>query len=332
MTDKLSVIIPFCNEYPQVVFTVQSIYNELYNARFPWEVIIINNYCQEVSQQPIGEWECPSCKSKMRKFRTEDKSASKMLSYSKIHFWLTYVEYKEKLSHWQAKNTGVEASSGDVLWFCDAHCSVVPGSLKGMMRVYTENKKQINGSLHLPLTYILDRLDRRLIYKPVCNPEKGLYHYSFTRYRDAVTFYKVAAMSTCGMMISREIFDLLGGWPSELGIYGGGENFINYTLAVLGKNKMILPGPPLIHFADKRGYSYNASDYIRNRLIATYLFGGPPLLNLYSQHTKGRPTVIEQYKEDILNKCASHRAHIAKNQKISVTDWYYQFTKESKNG
>jgi len=323
---KLSVIIPFCNEYPQVIFTMQSLFNELYdNGYFDWEIIVINNFCPEILKQKLRVAICPKCKEKYDVFRVEDKSGQKMKSYSEIHRQIKYVEYKDKLSHWQAKNAGVKVSTGDILFFCDAHCVIYPGALVKMAKYYLGHPDLINGSLHLPLLYILDRPRKKLIYKPVCDISKGLYHYSFTPYRDEEYPYTVVTMSTCGMMISREIYNCLGGWPTELGIYGGGENFVNYTLAVLGKNKSIFPGSPLIHYAEHRGYEYNGTDFIRNRLIATYMFGGEPLLKLYSQYTKGRPEVVEKMCQDILEKCKSHREGIAINQVYEISDWFKGF-------
>ena len=53
-----------------------------------------------------------------------------------MHPWLKYVEYKDKLSHWQAKNAGVAASTGEVLWFCDAHCIAPVEDLPNMAYYY----------------------------------------------------------------------------------------------------------------------------------------------------------------------------------------------------
>lgn len=330
---KLSVIIPYCNEYPQILFTVQSIMNELNVVTFDWEIVTINNYAPEVSLQNTRKISC-KCGKEWHLKREEDKGGGKLQAYSKTHPGkLIAIEYKEKLSHWNAKNAGVVASTGDILLFLDAHCSIYSGTLRRMFSTYEEamewGDSLSKGSLHLPLLYMLDRYSRRLIYKPVCKPENGWYNYSFTRYRNEPSPYTVAAMSTCGMMISRELFIQLGGWPKELGIYGGGENFINYSLAVMGKNKTILsPSMPLIHFADRRGYSFNASDLIRNRLMATYMFGGEKLLRHFSQFSKGRPTVKEKMVEDILEKCAHHRKLIESQQVIEIEDWFYNFKSE----
>lgn len=305
---ELSIIIPFCNEYPQVLFTIQSIAQEL-RGRVDFEIIAINNYCDEVKKQGIEE----------------DKGFEAVLASEKANPWLKVLHYKDKLSHWQAKNFGVQESSGKFLWFCDAHCMVSRDALFKMFNYYRDVHKELNGSIHLPLTYkILE--SHKLIYKLVYNPEIGEVHYSFTGYRNCEGsifnyHYQVPCMSTCGAMITRELYDQLEGWPIELGIYGGGENFSNFTLAILGKSVNIFCGEPLFHHGDKRGYSWNYNDYTKNRIIATYMFGGEALARKYAKHRKGNQVIINQILEDVLYKCKKHRELIKMQQKISIEDW-----------
>jgi len=302
---ELSVIVPYCLEYPQVVFTIRSIAEEL-RDRVDFEILAVDNFCDEVAKQGGG--------------KKPDRASEQIPAVARGLPWLKPLKYDAKLSHWQAKNLGVAESSGKFLLFIDAHCIVSRNSIYNMLRVYQEAHEQLNGSIHLPLTYhILEW--RKLIYKLVVNLDHGEIHYSFTRYRDREYPYEVPCMSTCGMMITRELYDEVGGWPTELGIYGGGENFMNYTLAVLGKKKWIMPGPPLFHHGEKRNYYWNGDDYTRNRTIATYIFGGEELATRFIQHRKGNPRVLQAILEDVLNKCKNHRKMIKDRQAISIMDW-----------
>jgi hypothetical protein len=122
------------------------------------------------------------------------------------------------------------------------------------------------------------------------------------------------------MMISREIFDLTGGWSKEFGIYGGGENFMNYTLAVLGKKKWIFPEGTLFHHGEKRGYSYNYDDFVRNRILAHYLFGGEVCARACASVLRGRQEVLTALCSDAINRSRKHRAHIRKNQVNSIEE------------
>lgn len=331
---KLSIIMPFCGEYPQNIFTIMSIWNQLRDSDIDYEVIAVNNWNDRVASQADYKYTCPDCKTSRKiprgeanryrpPYGTDDPGGSRVKSYAKIHPWLKYVEYPDKLSHWNAKNAGVAASTGGVLFFIDAHCALAPGSLVEMFNYYTKHPTAIlDGTLHMPLVYFLERPGPALIYKLVAKPEISMYHYSFTRYRGSDVPYTVPCMSTCGMMMSRYLYDLLGGWPAELGIYGGGENFINFTLAVLGKSVSIYPTRPLHHYAEKRGYNYEYVDYKRNQIIATYMFGGRERASKFSQHCKLDAKTADRIITDIINKCSDHRALIEKSQIMDIEDWY----------
>lgn len=303
---KLSVIIPFCLEQPQALFTIQSIAQEL-RGRVDFEIIAINNYCDEVKEQGAHE----------------DKGYECILAAERVNPWLKVLHYKDKLSHWQAKNMGVQASTGEFLWFCDAHCVISRNTLYNMLCYYNATHEELNGTLHLPLTYkILE--SHKLIYKMVHNPEIGEFHYSFTGYKDikGCNSYRTPCMSSCGMMMSRTIYDELGGWPKELGIYGGGENFVCYVLAILGKTMNIFCGNPLFHHGDKRKYSFFYDDYTRNRIIASYMFGGEKWARKYTKHRKGNSEANNKILNDVLTRCKPQREMIKAKQAMSIEGWH----------
>jgi GT2 family glycosyltransferase len=234
--------------------------------------------------------------------------------------WLKVLKYQDKLSHWQAKNMAVKESSGEFLFFADAH--VVPGrnSIRDMFSFYEDMHHVLNGSIHLPLTYqILEW--RKLIYTLVADPEKGAFHYRFCSYRHADEPYEVPCMSTCGMLITKELFNKLGGWPTELGIYGGGENFINFSLATMGYKKWIMPGEPLYHYGEKRGYHWNYTDHLRNRAIAVYVSSGGKMLRRFLSNSKGHQTVKKKIENDIMIKCGDHRNLIKSQSTVDLGDW-----------
>jgi glycosyltransferase involved in cell wall biosynthesis len=340
---KLSIIVPYVNEFPQVLFTIRNLGEELY-PRADFEIIAVNNYCPEVEAQAKAQTaiELEQLQAHLLKtgYKThgqlkavmeqallafdEDRGGGSIKACSRGHDWLTYVEYKDKLSHWNAKRVGCEAATGDYFLFIDSHCIVGRNSIYKMFNHYVDFEQEINGSLHLPLTYkILEW--HRLIYKLVVerdanNSPAGM-HYSFTSFRPSEMMYRVPCMSTCGMMISRKIYDKLGGWPKELGIYGGGENFMNYTLSVLGYDKWIYPEGYLCHHGEKRGYHWNYDDHIRNRILATFLFGGEEVGNRFISIAKGRPEVLKRMLDEVKAKCRKHRDHIKSGQVMTIDDW-----------
>lgn len=306
---ELSVIVPFVNEYPQVLFTLQSIAQDLVGRGIEFEVLAVDNWCKEVGEQVTDKGK-----------RGRDQGSEAVKACSRMNKWLTYIEYGDRLSHWQSKNYAVQKSSGKVLWFCDSHCIVGRGAVWGMYKYYVENYQRLHGSIHLPLTYkILEA--RRLIYKLVYKPDAGEVGYSFTPFREAEEAYEVPCMSCCGVMMSREIYDEMGGWPKKLGIYGGGEQFFNFTMSVLGYSKWIYPQGTLFHHGEKRGYNWNYDDYLKNKYVATYCWGGEGWLRKFQQASKGRPEVKQKFADEVIRECKTHREYIKERQKFTIEQW-----------
>lgn len=309
---ELSIIMPGVNEYPQNAFTIQNLANEL-RGEVDFEILYIDNFCPEV----------------VRQNRIQDKSYTFLETISKNNKFLRVFKYEKKLSHWNAKNIGIKNAKADILFFCDAHCVVAKNSLVNMFNFYKSNHAELNGTIHLPLSYLLERPGLELIYKLISDIPKGVVHYSFTRYRKEKETYAVPCMSTCGMMITKDMLvNDLGTWPSEFGIYGGGENFINFTLAVLGKSINIFPTMPLFHYAEKRGYHWNSGDHMRNRLIASFVHSGRDFAKKTVDNMRGSPAVKMQIFESVVYNTylKKHRELIKSKTQITIDEFVKKWT------
>lgn len=340
----LSIIIPFVGEYPQVLFTIQATAQSLLQSdNIDFEIIAVDNWCDESKEQANKSaisaisktkqcWDenilTPQAIFDIHKsiYPTYDNpSGASIKACARGNDWLKYVKYEDRLSHWQAKRVGVENSEGDILLFMDAHC--IPNGIEEMFYEYTKLPKRtgldydykFKGTLHMPLTYkILEW--RKLIYKMKIEQDY-FFHYSFTGFREDRDSYEVPCMSTCGMMISREIYDAVGGWPTGLGIYGGGENFMNYTLSVCGYKKFIYPNATLFHHGEKRDYHWIYDDHVKNRMIAHYLFGGISLLKNFVSISKGRPVVLDRLAAEAIDEHREQREKIKSIQRYSIYEW-----------
>ena len=340
----LSIITPFVGEYPQVLFTIQSIAQSLLPCAIDFEIIAVNNFCEEVKKQadtaliktytsilnsifekpkeerPTGQ-DLLALLYQIRKNTPptfEDPSGEAVKAAARINPWLTYLEFPDRLSHWEAKRKAIEISKGSVLFFADAHTIPSSSAIIDMFGTYVEKDYFSKGSMHLPVSYkILE--SHKLIYK--LKIDNAFYGYSFSGFRESEFPYEVPCMSTCGMMVSRELYDLIGGWPSHMTMYGGGENFFNFTLSICGFKKWIYPGGTLFHHGEKRDYHYTYDGRLWNNLTAHYLFGGEKGLLALSNQSKGSPDVIKRMVRQIKEIHEEHRFKIKKLQVCEIEDW-----------
>jgi hypothetical protein len=308
MKEGLSIIIPFVLENPQVQFTVRALSEQLSEACFDWEIIVVNNYCSEVQAQQKAQ--CLPVE--------DDQGGNHLKSMSKNLSWLMYLEYTKKLSHWQCKNLAVEKAQYKTLFFLDSHCLLSLDALSKMYIDFTLFEKNKDSSYHLPITYhILE--EKRLIYKLVADVKKSVCGYSFTsNYIEPGSIAEVPCMSTCGMMIKKETLLGLGAWPKELGIYSGGEQFINFAMAVCGYKKYIFNKGVLHHHGAKRKYHWNFDDFHRNNAISAYLFGGK---NWAINHHKNSKASHCSFMDGIFDKCKEQRSLIKEKQVVSIERW-----------
>lgn len=338
----LSIIIPFAGEYPQVLFTVQSIAESLH-GKIDFEIIVVDNHCTELKNQwrtarkRVAESLIRTAINSNEFFTEKDileqvpalkcmqdsnKSGEALKASVGGNPWLRYLKFAKYLSHWECKRQACIAAQSDTFLFIDAHC-VPSNHIAEMFDCYDQQYRNV-ASLHMPLTYkILEW--RRLVYKLVI--ENNFYGYSFTSFPGAKDCnddpVEVPCMSTCGMMLSREIYDRVGGWPKGMGAYGGGENFMNFALSVIGAPKYIYPGITLHHHGEKRDYHSTYDGTLFNRLLAHFLFGGVEKLDALISSSKGNPETLKKMKYNILDNPSytEQRATIKKNTLTTIDAW-----------
>lgn len=338
---KVSVIIPFVNEWPQVAFTIRSVREEL-EGFVDYEIIAIDNYCEEVHKQgnpPDRGHDHFVRKGSPRNYgfygiSEEDKkkmmlNVGHMAGMARMNKWLKVLRFRDKLSNWNCKNLAMEKATGELILFLDAH--VVPS--RNLLRDAItqqeawgrENHERRFNSLHLPLSYhILEA--KRLMYRLVFDSEAGLAHYTFhTMPINIMEPVEVPCMSSCGILMWRELYDALGGWPAGMGIYGGGEHFVNFSMAVMGFKKYLYHKGTLHHHGDKRKYHWNWRDYHTNRLIATACYGHADWAVRYRNSLGGDPRVLDDMLDTAVTAAAENRAIIDKRRCQTIDEWAAQW-------
>ena len=336
---ELSVIIPFCNEDSNPVFTAQSINEEL-EGFCKYEILLIDNQSDWYMDCTVKNERMPMMKGKERKFpircraffqgppeSKNDGSTIKTMFFRKGI--MKYLQYDDKQSHWCAKNHGIKNSKGKYLFFVDAHCIMKRDSLRHMIKFLRNPPEEKIGGVHAYINYMLD--SRSLEYRPQKNKFFG---YQFCTHQSEVYQdngerklcfptkpYKVCIMSTCGMMCPRTTIEDLGGWHPEFGIYCGGEGYINLKQSTCGYHHWIHPKAICWHWAEKRGYQYWHSDYVRNEMIAAYVNGGEEALQ-FCINGRGASQAILNLADDVKEKCKEEYEYI-KSRQVETLENYF---------
>jgi len=321
---ELSIIIPFIQEFPQILFTVRSLHEELRDIDH--EIIVVDNLTSNAKLQLESKNIKPDlCHEHLDK---DGKNALSCLAIAQRHGganWLRYLYYGDIFSCWQARNYGILNSKSPFIMLIDAHCVPSRDSIVNMFRYYQKNWAKLGGSIHLPLTYqILEA--RKLIYSFDYQPDKGLCQYSFCgipKQYDG-TIFEVPCMSSCGMMCHRDLFNQIGLFPNK-GIYSGGEHFLNFVMAIIGKKKWVYNkyGAVLHHHGAKRQYNFTWDCLQYNRITSNLMFGGEKWVDLYINNLtiddKSKSRLRSKVMED--QELLAHRKKIENMQIIDIEDW-----------
>lgn len=330
----LSIVIPFSNEGANVIFTTQAMIEEL-DGFCQYEIILVDNMSHKEILCKVGDREYPTYS---RDFFQTAKGQINTYFFRKGV--VKYFAYDAKQGHWNAKNHGIAHSTGKYVFFLDAHCIMKRDSVRKMLTFLRENDGKTYehpmtpgtpwrvGGVHAFINYILD--SRCLEYKV----QRKTFGYQFCTHQiDPVTKgmptqpYQVCVMSTCGMMTPRSVLEELGAWNPEFGIYGGGESAINWKQSTCGYGHWIHPEAWCWHYADKRGYSWNWSDFTRNSMIAAYIVGGERFLQeqIDLRKHKAPESVLQALAQDVRQKCKTERDFVASRQIVDfdryITWW-----------
>ena len=163
---ECSVIIPFCNEGPNVVFTTQAIIEEL-DGFCKYEIILIDNQSDWYIDCSVKNERMTLMEGKERAypirsrafFQGPPKSKNEGSFINTMFFRkgiVKYLQYDVKQGHWNAKNHGIKNSRGRFLFFLDAHCIMKRDSLRKMIQFLRNPPEEKIGGVHAYINYMLD--------------------------------------------------------------------------------------------------------------------------------------------------------------------------------
>ena len=254
MKKTVSVVISARNEFPNIVHTVHSIFNDLETFLKPkdFEIIIVDNNSDdsdEVKRAVTGTSDFLRCRG----------------MYANGVLRLLYDPIAGNVS---ARNKGAKIAQGEYLFFSDAHMSYAPGTFERLIKTIDET----DGIVHPALSWM-----------GAYPPEKGMSYswklgeeFKGTWNNYSVTlkdwFYVPAMGHACLGMRRKQFLEFLG-YPDYLRCYGGGEVFLDTKWWMLGKPVVTEPRVNAYHLSAARGYSYVHDDYIHNVFHSAIILG-----------------------------------------------------------
>lgn len=299
MAKDISVVIPCLNEWPLVLFTVQSCFEELRQSGADFEIIVVDNLSQDGMRDTFDEIKIPAD--------------------MKPH--LRWLEYTSKHSHWQAFNLAVKESSSRLLFFLDAHCTLSRGCLVDMMHDFYQIQGPV-GALHARIRFMFAGKDSTPKDRTI---DRERFCYGYATPKASAAPYPVKAASTCAMMVPRVVFDELGGWPEGLGCWGGGEQYFVWRNWMCGYPHYVHPTAYVWHpWRRGRNYKPDPVETARNFLMAAYCLGGQNELDRLAVAQKG----IQIWKErsirfdDIPSICTKEAKRVAELRRMTLTEFF----------
>lgn len=278
MAKTVSVIIPSRNELKNLLWTLQAAMADLEGLDF--ELIPVLNRCNP-----------------------DDQEAVKRYWPFKAGFGQVVV-YDEKASCWGARNAGARVATGEYLLFLDSHVMPSPGSYQRLIAFHRGWK----GVAHCALNYWLEP-QAKALYGYEWRPEK--FWGNWTRRKPVGPDFKVPLSGTSSSLIDRDVFNEVGGWHPELGIYGGGETYMDLLVQMYGYAVRLDPDNRLWHLTENRGYVWNNEDLRRNFMLSAFVLGGLPWLDrlhaTYHEANKGNErydAMLDEIRRDIIQRAA----------------------------
>ena len=252
-TKKVSVIISARNEFPQIVFTIQSIINDLETFLSPkdFEIILVDNGSTDNTQDP-------NIKGTSDFLRCRGMFNDRVLR----------ILFDPVAGNVSARNKGVEIAQGEYIFFSDAHMSYKFGSFKAMIKAIDES----GGIVHPAIDWL------------GAYPSEPGYQYTmklgekiwgtWTKYKVADTWFAIPMCGHCCLGMKREQFEKFRGYNPYFRCYGGGEMYLDLKWWLMGGKSVCEPSAVGYHLSAGRGYSYHNDDLMHNMMLCAYTLGG----------------------------------------------------------
>lgn len=351
---KVSIVLTARNEYPIVLTTLMSFYEELVYWGYPFEIILVDNMSTDLTPEVVED-----------RFRRWVRAG-----------FLKVIRYNERPGNVLVRNIGAEAATGDVVVLADSHLSITRGCIHALV----DNWRKVGGLWHPAMHVWGDTSDIRCYgyrlklkekfwgdlsrglpdtakHPPeaLISPPEGLED----KWASATAFpHRVPMASHCCLLAGREEYLDLGGYHPDFRCYGGGEPYLDLLYWLTGREVWLEPralvrhatfsqaswkkigkshqgapiwvkGRGLTKTAEAgeeqlryhRGYGWTNEDVHHNFMLSAYVIGGYEWLQhmykIYWEKRQGNPRYVADLKtlrRDVLREGAERRRWLAERQ------------------
>ncbi len=216
----------------------------------------------------------------------------------------------------RSRNLGVSKTSGDFLFFADAHIRLEKNWWRPLAEILEDPKVAAAAPAitHLPatrrrgfgLTLTGPDLDARWL------PRKG------------GTPFAAPILPGCSLMMRRATFDAVGGWDNGLLHRGGVDNEMSLRLWLLGYELMIAPQVVVPHlFRSSSPYPVGWPQYLHNRLRLAFAHLNAPRLAKVVKALHKEPAFGEAMALLVEGDISARRREMLA-RRARTDDWFFE--------
>ena len=216
----------------------------------------------------------------------------------------------------RARNLGVSKTTGDLLFFADAHIRLEKRWWQPLAEVLEDRKVAAVAPAvtHLPatrrrgfgLTFTGPDLDARWL------PRQGM------------TPFSAPILPGCSLMMRRTTFDAVGGWDGGLLHRGGVDNEMSVRLWLLGYELMVAPQVVVPHlFRNASPYPVGWPQYLHNRLRLAFIHLNAARLAKVVKALHKEPAFGEAMELLVSGDISARRRELLA-RRARTDDWFFE--------
>jgi GT2 family glycosyltransferase len=216
----------------------------------------------------------------------------------------------------RARNLGVSKTSGDLLFFADAHIRLQKRWWQPLAEILEDRKVAAVAPAvtHLPATR---RRGFGLIFTGPDLDARWLP-------RQGVTPFPAPILPGCSLMMRRTTFDAVGGWDAGLLHRGGVDNEMSVRLWLLGYELMVAPQVVVPHlFRNASPYPVGWPQYLHNRLRLAFIHLNAARLAKVVKALHKEPAFGEAMELLVSGDISARRRELLA-RRARTDDWFFE--------